>query len=337
MDVAYEPLDLLLAPLAARHRAALLWFHDRAGQVVPWPEPLSDGTLLASRPKGIYKPAWSRYALSVRQTLHGPYPDHDPVQRDDGTWLYEYFQENVEPARRDDEYTNRAMMICWNHRVPVGVMRQVSLKPLALYHVLGLARVSGWQGGYFRLEGFSPAGVARTRGMRSELELILRETGPAYVAPSRVALSEGEDARRRTMASIVLRRGQPEFRRSLLRAFGGVCPISGCNAEETLEAAHIKPYRGRASDRLGNGVVLRSDLHTLFDLGLVGIDAGAGEVRIAGRLRETTYGELGGTVVRLPGNGESGERARRLSSHLSWCGLARAVDDGPHPKVQLDS
>jgi hypothetical protein len=46
--------------------------------------------------------------------------------------------------------------------------------------------------------------------------------------------------------------------------------------------------------------------------------------------RVCVIGEICGQAVRdvrvrLPGNGESGERARRLSSHLSWCGLAGRV------------
>ena len=55
--------------LPARHRSALSWFEEHAGTVQRWPAPLSDETLLASKAKGIYKPRWSEYALSVRQSL----------------------------------------------------------------------------------------------------------------------------------------------------------------------------------------------------------------------------------------------------------------------------
>ena len=88
-----EELSGILTRLSDRHRTALLWFIERTGTDEAWPQPLPDGTLLASRAKGIYKPAWSQYALSVRQTLEGPYPDREPVVRADGTWSYPYFQE----------------------------------------------------------------------------------------------------------------------------------------------------------------------------------------------------------------------------------------------------
>ena len=56
----------VISNLPPRHRQALQWFADRAGSEQPWPEdiPGPDGlTHLASRAKGIYKPAWSKYAL----------------------------------------------------------------------------------------------------------------------------------------------------------------------------------------------------------------------------------------------------------------------------------
>ena len=67
-------LDERLSALESRHRVALEWFRDRAGSIESWPTPLPDGTLLATKAKGIYKPAWSTAALSVRQSLEVPMP-----------------------------------------------------------------------------------------------------------------------------------------------------------------------------------------------------------------------------------------------------------------------
>src|SRR4030095_9756638 len=116
-----EQLDVLLEPLSIRHQQALRWFWDKAHTTVGWPRslPSTEGeTLLASKAKGIYKPAWSRYALSVRQSLGGPYQDRPPIVRPDGTWLFSYFQENTDVASRDEEFTNRALVECCQDRVP---------------------------------------------------------------------------------------------------------------------------------------------------------------------------------------------------------------------------
>ena len=84
-------IEETLSRLTERHRVALQWFATHAAQERSWPGSLADGTLLASKAKGIYKPSWTKYALSVRQSLGGPYSDRDSKLRSDGTWPYDYF------------------------------------------------------------------------------------------------------------------------------------------------------------------------------------------------------------------------------------------------------
>ncbi len=74
------------------------------------------------------------------------------------------------------------------------------------------------------------------------------------------------DARKRTLVAIAQREGQPAFRQSLLQAYAGTCVISGCTITVLLEAAHIVPYRGPQTNTVGNGLLLRADLHKLFEL-----------------------------------------------------------------------
>jgi hypothetical protein len=73
-------------------------------------------------------------------------------------------------------------------------------------------------------------------------------------------------------AEVVQRIGQPEFRAALLRVYENTCAITGCRVDEVLEAAHIQPAKRRGSHSLKNGLLLRADLHNLFDRGLVTID-----------------------------------------------------------------
>ena len=76
------------------------------------------------------------------------------------------------------------------------------------------------------------------------------------------------DARQRILSSIALRQGQTKFRNTLLLTYQRRCAVSACNAEPVLEAAHIVPFRGQATHHVQNGLLLRSDIHTLFDRGL---------------------------------------------------------------------
>ncbi|MGF6444350.1 HNH endonuclease [Paraburkholderia youngii] len=109
-----------------------------------------------------------------------------------------------------------------------------------------------------------------------------------------------EDARHRTLVAIVQRQGQGRFRDDLLRAYGGKCAISMCNVPAVLEAAHIIPYKGRHTNHPSNGLLLRADLHTLFDLNLLAIAPDAKSVVIAPELRTTEYGLLHGKQLRMP-------------------------------------
>lgn len=66
------------------------------------------------------------------------------------------------------------------------------------------------------------------------------------------------------------REGQKRFRGLLLRIYGTCC-ISGCAVEQVLDAAHIDPFQGKESDHEQNGLLLRKDLHALFDNNLMAI------------------------------------------------------------------
>lgn len=109
-----------------------------------------------------------------------------------------------------------------------------------------------------------------------------------------------EDARKRIDASIVARRGQAAFRQKLLDAYGRRCAITQTDAVEALEAAHIVPYRGPDTNSIVNGILLRADIHTLFDLGLISIDVATMTVLVSPALRRTSYGEFDGKPLATP-------------------------------------
>lgn len=159
--------------LPTTHRVALEWFVNHQGQTTGWPIVLADGTLLANRAKGIYKPAWSEYALSVKQTINSPYSDRAPKFGDNGEWTYLYYQEEQEGKHPDNLSSNRAMLACMRDEIPVGVLRQISPKPNVKYSVLGIARIIGRAAGYFMLEGLNEAdkNIQTGRGTLSYSEM----------------------------------------------------------------------------------------------------------------------------------------------------------------------
>lgn len=101
-----------------------------------------------------------------------------------------------------------------------------------------------------------------------------------------------EEGRRRQFASIIQRQGQGPFRNALLNAYCGRCAITRTRTPWVLEAAHIVPYRGIKTNVLPNGLLLRSDVHTLFDLGLISIEPTDRQVRVSSVLQQSPYKAL---------------------------------------------
>ena len=124
-----------------------------------------------------------------------------------------------------------------------------------------------------------------------------------------------EDARRRITASIVQRQGQPEFRRKLLSSYGGRCPITDCDVESAIEAAHIIPYQGPETNHPTNGLPLRADIHTLFDLHLLSIRPDTYDVVISPELIDTCYKDLASRKLTLPQDQKAAPNRNSLSKH----------------------
>lgn len=70
---------------------------------------------------------------------------------------------------------------------------------------------------------------------------------------------------------ILPRLGQGIFRVVIIDAYGRRCAVTGEKVLPVLDAAHIKPYSKDGTHKPDNGILIRSDLHTLFDLGYVTI------------------------------------------------------------------
>ena len=134
-------------------------------------------------------------------------------------------------------------------------------------------------------------------------------------------LTSLEDARERVLRSITQRRGQKPFRNALIAAYGGQCAITRCSILDVLEAAHIYPYRGPDTNKVANGLLLRSDVHTLFDCGLVAIDSETMTVLVAPHLKDSEYGVLHGAHVHIPQNPAEQPSAEALEMHRKASGL----------------
>jgi hypothetical protein len=129
------------------------------------------------------------------------------------------------------------------------------------------------------------------------------------------------DARDRILTAIAKRMGQPAFRKGLLAAYKGRCAISGCCVESVLEAAHIVPYRGPKWNHRRNGLLLRADLHTLFDLKLLAVDVDAMRVLVSPSLAGTCYEQYREVPITIPDDPDRRPSPKALKQHRRGSGL----------------
>jgi putative restriction endonuclease len=167
--------------------------------------------------------------------------------------------------------------------IPVGEVRkacpnynaQLSMQKVELARLAGAAKVL--------------AGLAKTLSeARRGLGLVAEDASEEPYVP------DGRDDRKVIARQIRERRGQAAFRRELRSRFGDTCLVTGCKLPDLLEAAHINPHRGDKDNHPSNGLLLRADIHTLFDLDLLGIEPTTLQLHVHPRLKGTEYEQFAG-------------------------------------------
>ena len=115
------------------------------------------------------------------------------------------------------------------------------------------------------------------------------------------------------------RLGQGAFRVEVTDAYLRRCAITGEKTLPALEAGHIRPYAKSGPHEIRNGLLLRSDLHNLFDLGYLTVTLDY-KVKVSRRIREEFengrdyYALDGQRLAVLP----SDETARPAREFLEW-------------------
>ncbi|OQP61907.1 hypothetical protein A3860_29875 [Niastella vici] len=110
---------------------------------------------------------------------------------------------------------------------------------------------------------------------------------------------DSADTRTYKLRKTPSRQGQQRFKEQLLGIYGDTCMLTGCNIKETIEASHICFYRGKKDHHPANGLLLRKDIHSLFDANLFGIHPETMKVHLHSSLRNSYYEKLEGKSIKL--------------------------------------
>jgi len=99
-------------------------------------------------------------------------------------------------------------------------------------------------------------------------ELPEERYGPAFLAKARL--------------------GQGGFRSMVTSAYQRRCAFTGERTLPVLQASHIQPYASQGPHAIRNGILLRADLHQLFDRGYVTItpDADSYRIKVSPRIKK---------------------------------------------------
>jgi len=101
-------------------------------------------------------------------------------------------------------------------------------------------------------------------------------------------IAEGPEAEADRFGAEYLTRsrlGQGAFRVLVIDAYQRRCAVTGERTLPVLEAAHIRPYANQGPHQVRNGILLRSDLHKLFDVGYITVTRDL-RLEVSPRLRE---------------------------------------------------
>jgi putative restriction endonuclease len=146
---------------------------------------------------------------------------------------------------------------------------------------------------------------------------------PLYAAYEPTA--EPERARFGEPVLIKPRLGQGAFRIAVTDAYGRQCAVSGGKVLPALEAAHIKPYGEGGRHDVSNGILMRTDIHRVFDSGYATIDPDFRFV-VSNRVKSdfnngNEYLRLHGSTLILPAKRQFAPSREALEWHNSNCFL----------------
>lgn len=102
------------------------------------------------------------------------------------------------------------------------------------------------------------------------------------------------------------RLGQGSFRVLVTDAYERRCALTNERTLPALDTAHIRPYSENGQHLVSNGILLRKDLHALFDKGYITVTPSF-VIEVSHKIKEEfengrDYYKLAGNPIRLPSN-----------------------------------
>lgn len=219
-----------------------------------------------------------------------------------GDWVWAYFGGSVQkilgvgsvvgPVGFNEDWGRHSVQIRWDRKLTAGLKR----------------RPIGYEEYRQQVQG---AAVRANAGTLAVLHSWLQGQDPtAHDRATAVKFAE---------RTVNQRLGQPEFRAKVLDAYGGACAITRCAVRGTLQAAHIVAVGAGGKHAVENSLLLRADVHNLFDLGLLTITSRL-QVRVAESVEDEAYRALDGRQIAVPSGIPRAKFLQALAAHRTLHG-----------------
>ena len=168
------------------------------------------------------------------------------------------------------------------------------------FHRADWIPVRGWKREIVRGRGYDSEGDGREIWHR--VEALLRASAETS------QLMEEPQPRYGEPVAVLPRLGKGSFRLIVTDSYDRRCAFTNSPVLHVLEAAHIRPYSSGGAHAPTNGILLRQDLHTLFDRGYMTVTP-SHQIEVSSRIREEfhngkEYYKLHGEIMRLPRYGD---------------------------------
>lgn len=239
-------------------------YADESGESYVWKAELGNGRRISS---GDVIAIWDGHRLVGVSRIEGEIEEFESPRQFFG--CPQCARSDVK-ARKGKSPRYRCAACSWTGEEPIVRVESVTY------------RRASFGAGWTEVEHFVSAATCRSLSVRPKSQLSLRDLDMAKLS----SVLEAESPRVSTvfarrdadiqgghvLRTVRTRVGQDKFREALLGRFGSVCAFSGPQPEVALEAAHLYSYSTEGVHHADGGLLMRRDIHRLFDKGLLGID-----------------------------------------------------------------
>lgn len=163
-----------------------------------------------------------------------------------------------------------------NPRLDYQIGCRVVVSPVFFPRELWLPQPSSWAGSIVVGKTYDTAtreGLEIWEGLQQSQAVLNARIDPVSqaFADKRLDYNPGT-ARFGSPTKVIPRLGQGAFRVGVIEAYKRECGLSGGRVLPALDAAHIVPYNEGGTHELKNGILLRKDIHSVFDAGYATFD-----------------------------------------------------------------